>query len=86
MTEGGRFVGRWYEWPCPRCHSVCQSRNPPAAEFEHCSGCRLTIAMGAATLSLADLIADRDQWQKRALEAESRNGDLLDQLHGAQVS
>lgn len=77
----GRFVGRWYEWPCPRCHSVMQSATPPSREESHCAGCKLTLSMTVATTTLADLIADRDRWQQRALAAEKRNGDLLDELH-----
>jgi hypothetical protein len=42
--------------------------------------------MAQATLSLSDLIADRDTWKRRALSAEKKVDDLLDDLHDARAS
>lgn len=81
MSRDGRWVGRWWEYACPRCSTVSQATHPP--DDAHCSACRLVLSMASATLSLSDLIADRDEWRKRALEAEQQNGALLDELHDA---
>lgn len=83
MSEG-RYVGAWYEAPCPRCGCVSQWARRP--DDLHCSGCRLALAIAQATLSLADLIADRDAWRQRALAAEGRQAELEDEVHAARRS
>lgn len=84
MITEGRWVGRWWEQACPRCLYVSQWAQKPTDA--RCASCCLVMSMAQATLSLSDLIADRDAWRKRALEAEHRCGDLEDQIHEARRS
>lgn len=79
-----RWVGHFAEYSCPRCGHVLQRTQPPATSEEaHCTGCRLAVSVDAVTQSIAELVADRDEWKARALRAERRHDDLLDEIDAA---
>lgn len=77
----GRWVGRFFEWACRRCHYVVQTAHVPNVEDAHCSGCRVVLAAAASSLAAADVIAELNHWRDRALSAEKKVDDLLDELH-----
>lgn len=78
MTSQGRWTGRWYEWPCTTCKSVCTSIDPPTADDANCAACRAAKDLSGLAKRIKALTTDRDDWQARALSAEKRAAEQED--------